>query len=82
MVDWLVSKDLNTKFFHMSTMVRRNWNSIVTLQPEDHSWLTGRKAISDSLVSYLANFLGPYWILFLLVMRLWESLNLWGPQKL
>lgn len=77
MVDWLVPKDLNTKFFRMSTMVRRNWNSIVTLQPEDHSWLTGRKAISDSLVSYFANFLGPYWILFLLVTRLWESLNLW-----
>lgn len=29
-VEWLVSKELNTKFFHMSTVVRRNQNSILS----------------------------------------------------
>lgn len=51
-MEWLVSKDLNTKYFHMSMLVRRNRNSFVTLQTEDNSWLMGHKAIEDSLVNY------------------------------
>lgn len=31
-IEWLVSKDLNTKFFHLSTVIRRNRNSIQSLQ--------------------------------------------------
>lgn len=36
----------------MSTVVRRNRNSIVSLQSEDNRWLSGRTKIGDSITSY------------------------------
>lgn len=51
-VEWLVSKDLNTKFFHASTVIWWNINSIMTLQMEDNSWVIGRTPIGDSLIQY------------------------------
>lgn len=57
-VEWLVSKDLNMKFFHMSTVVRRNRNSIITLKGDDNSWLIGRKAIGHSLVLHFGQLFG------------------------
>lgn len=56
-VAWLVSKDLNTKFFHMSTIVCRNRNTILTPQVDDGSLIRGRVAIGDALVPHFYHLL-------------------------
>lgn len=38
-VEWLVSKDLNTKFYHLSRGIRRNQNSLITIQSFGNNWV-------------------------------------------
>jgi hypothetical protein len=42
---WLTSSDLNTKFFHASTAIRRRYNSITSLKLADGSFLSDRNSI-------------------------------------
>ncbi|KAB1219839.1 hypothetical protein CJ030_MR3G009481 [Morella rubra] len=44
-VTWLTSSDLNTKFFHISTIVRRRRNAIEFLKTPTGSWLNSRPEI-------------------------------------
>lgn len=48
----MVSKDLNTNFFHISTVVRCNRNSIFTLQNDDGTWISGRAIIGSCFSSH------------------------------
>jgi len=43
--------DLNTKFFHTSTLIRRNWNTISLLQSPNSGWLLDRQDIGDCFVN-------------------------------
>lgn len=45
---WLTTKDLNTKHFHMSTIIRRRRNHIDAIQTSFGRWLHGRKPIGDN----------------------------------
>lgn len=49
-----ISKDLDTKFFYISTVIHQNRNSIISLQLNDNCWTTGRKNIGDSFINYFA----------------------------
>lgn len=51
-MEWLVSKDLNAKFFHTSTIIRRNQNSILSLQLDDLSWVSGRQNVGNTIIDY------------------------------
>lgn len=42
---WLTMRDLNTKFFHLSTIIRRRRNSIDSIKTVDGTWLHDRTAI-------------------------------------
>jgi hypothetical protein len=52
---WLSCTDLNTKFFHSSTIIKRRSNSVNFLKIESGSWLSDRASIGDSFVSHFTN---------------------------
>ncbi|GLT54477.1 hypothetical protein SLA2020_276710 [Shorea laevis] len=52
---WLTCKELNTKFFHASTVNRRRFNSVSLLKNNDGAWLKNRSDIGDYFCSYFAN---------------------------
>lgn len=49
---WLTSRELNTKFFHVSTIIRRSRNSIHRLQSSDHLWHSGRSEVGNLLLHF------------------------------
>jgi hypothetical protein len=49
---WLTTRDLNTKYFHASTAIRRMYNSITSLKLENGSFLHNRKNIGDEFVKF------------------------------
>lgn len=50
-VHWLTSKELNTRFFHISTIVRRRRNAIEFLKHPSGSWLDSREEIGKLFVA-------------------------------
>jgi hypothetical protein len=52
---WLSCSDLNTKFFHSSTLIKRRSNSVNFLKTESGSWLSDRVSIGDSFVSHFTS---------------------------
>jgi hypothetical protein len=53
--NWLSCNDLNTKFFHSSTIIRRRSNAISFLKSNEGIWLFDREAIRSSFVSHFSN---------------------------
>jgi hypothetical protein len=49
---WLTCTNLNTKFFHASTLCRRRYNSISSLKSADGTTLGGRENIGNHLVHH------------------------------
>jgi hypothetical protein len=52
---WLTCTDLNTKFFHASTMCHRRYNSISSLKSLDGSSICRRENIGAYLVDHFSN---------------------------
>jgi hypothetical protein len=52
---WLTCSDLNTKFFHSSTVIRRRSNAINFLQSREGGWFSDRADIGGSFVSHFSN---------------------------
>ncbi|GLT66683.1 hypothetical protein SLA2020_390370 [Shorea laevis] len=50
-VTWLTTKDLNTKFFHLSTIIRRRRNAIEFLKTAEGVWLGERREIGDHFLN-------------------------------
>jgi len=48
---WLTCKDLNTRFFHTSTLIRRRRNAIDLLKSSTDGWISNRNSIGDFFVS-------------------------------
>jgi hypothetical protein len=48
---WLTASDLNTRFFHTSTLIRRRRNSISLLQTPNGGWLSDRSDIGNCFVN-------------------------------
>ena len=49
---WLMTRDLNTRYFHLSTIIHRCRNSIDTLKTAAGSWIIGRQRIGDYIVQH------------------------------
>lgn len=49
-VQWLTSPDLNTRFFHVSTIVRRRRNAVEFLQDSAGCWIDSRDQIGQLFV--------------------------------
>jgi hypothetical protein len=52
---WLTCIDLNTKFFHASTVCRRRYNSLSSLKTADGTVLCGRDNIGNHLVQHFSS---------------------------
>lgn len=50
-IQWQSMAELNTKFFHLSTVVRRRRNSIESLKTEDGRWITSRDDLGNHFIS-------------------------------
>lgn len=53
-VNWLIDGDLNTKFFHSSTLVTRSRNSLVGIKDNKGSWLDDMKQIENHVVEHFS----------------------------
>jgi hypothetical protein len=52
---WLTCSDLNTKFFHSSTIIRRRANSVNFLKTSAGGWISDRADIGDHFVHHFTN---------------------------
>lgn len=51
-VQWLMTSDMNNKFFHLSTVIRRRGNDIVLLQDSMGCWHSDRLEVGNFLVDH------------------------------
>ncbi|XP_061341450.1 uncharacterized protein LOC133287787 [Gastrolobium bilobum] len=70
---WITDGDRNTKFYHLSTVVRRSTNKIFKLKSEGDAWVTNAADLKEMAVNYFKDlfnedFLDRRWI---------SSENLW-----
>ncbi|KAB1207150.1 hypothetical protein CJ030_MR7G011471 [Morella rubra] len=49
---WLSTKDLNTKYFHTSTIIHRRHNSIEFLKTEEGTWISSREEVGSYITDY------------------------------
>ena len=61
---WLKDGDKNSKFFHLSTIIRRRKNSIDAIKAEDGSWLTCKKEIRIHIVEKFAQLFSEEDVIF------------------
>lgn len=52
-VDWLNDGDANTKFFHLSTINRRRFNCITTIQDHGGNWITSPISLGIILLNII-----------------------------
>ena len=49
---WCVHGDRNTKFFHMSTIIRRKRNRVEKLKKDEIQWVSDAKELEKLAVDY------------------------------
>lgn len=52
---WLTCKDLNTRFFHTFTIIRRRSNAVDFIKTESGDWLSDRTSIRDNFVNHFSS---------------------------
>jgi hypothetical protein len=57
---WLTSKDLNTKFFHTSTLIKRRSNAVNFLKIGPRNWILDRATIGGSFVYHFSNLFSSF----------------------
>lgn len=54
-VHWLKEGDMNTKFFHLTTIQRRQRNKVIQIKNDDGVWLCGENLVGAELKRYFEN---------------------------
>ena len=52
---WLTYKDLNTKYFHLSTLIRKRSNAVNFLKLDSGVWVSSRANIGDNFTAHFSN---------------------------
>ena len=52
---WLKEGDKNSKFFHVTTIIRRRRNSIDAVKAENGEWILDKSKISDYFLNNFKN---------------------------
>lgn len=58
-VKWLNYGDKNSKFFHASTVQRRDRNKLVRIKDKNGEWLEGQEAVSEGIRNFVADIYAP-----------------------
>ncbi|KAI9115188.1 hypothetical protein K1719_013507 [Acacia pycnantha] len=58
-ISWLKSGDRNSKFFHLTALVRRRRNSILSIKDETGAWTRDKGQINDMFTNYFTNIFSP-----------------------
>jgi exonuclease III len=53
--NWLTCTDLNTKFFHTSTLIRRRSNAVNFLKTNEGGWVSDRSEIGGNFVDHFSS---------------------------
>lgn len=59
-INWLKLGDQNTKFFHQTTLQRRQYNKILRLQDDEGTWLENELDISNNFLNYFQQLYTSY----------------------
>lgn len=51
-VTWLTMPDLNTRYFHLTTLIRRRRNVIEYLKTPNSTWLDSQQNVGDHVCNY------------------------------
>lgn len=51
-VTWLTMPDLNTRYFHLTTLIRRRRNVIEYLKTPNGTWLDSQQNVGDHICNY------------------------------
>lgn len=54
-VDWLCDGDRNTTFFHLSTLIRRWRNNIVSIKNGDGNWMHEKSLVKNLFVDFFTS---------------------------
>ncbi|KAK9926535.1 hypothetical protein M0R45_023761 [Rubus argutus] len=74
-INWLQAGDANTRFFHLTTLHRRQTNRILKIANEDGYWIVGEKLIRQAFETEFKKIytsMGP---------RDWGGLIMWGSTS-
>jgi hypothetical protein len=52
---WLTCKDLNTKYFHTSTLIRKRSNAVNFLMLDFGDWVSSRVEICENFTAHFTN---------------------------
>jgi hypothetical protein len=52
---WLTYRDLNTKYFHLSTLIKRRANAVNFLKLESGVWVSSRDDVGGNFISHFSN---------------------------
>jgi hypothetical protein len=52
---WLQCRDLNTKYFHSSTLIRRRSNAVNFLKTSNGAWVSDRAEIGGTFVQHFSS---------------------------
>jgi hypothetical protein len=64
---WLTCKDLNTKFFHTSTLIKRRRNAITTLKLPSGAWVSDRASIGSSFTNHFSSLFALLCLLLIMI---------------
>lgn len=48
--NWLIARERNTTFFHLSTMIRRSANQISCVKNEDDEWIYNVEEVKQHFI--------------------------------
>lgn len=54
-VKWLKNGDRNTRFFHLSTVIRNWCNKITAIKDDDGQWIHDKELVKNQIVTYFSN---------------------------
>ena len=54
-INWMIQGDQNTSFYHVSTLIRRKHNKILSIKDSQGEWIFEQSAIMDFIQNHFRN---------------------------
>ena len=73
---WVKEGDRNTRYFHLSSIIRRCRNCIFEIKLDDGSWINSREEIWNYFIDYFKALYQSSFLLFLMTLVINRALCL------